>query len=102
MGRYERSSDVNDKPSYEMASGNYAIWYSKSGSWMIGRSDNIGGRSFNTGDIFVKEDFGGLFDERNVWNYFDGNKWKTAGKYDINVKIISGTSFFLQNHLSMY
>ena len=93
-GLYIRSSDVNDKPSYEMASGNYAIWYNKSGSWMIGRTDFIGASIAKTGDIFVNE--GGLFDERSVWHYFDENEWKTAGKNDVTVECIPGTFVFLQ------
>ena len=40
-GRYERSNDVNGKPSYKI--GERAIWYNKEiNNWIIGYFDSIG------------------------------------------------------------
>ena len=94
MGRYERSSNVNGIPSYKMASGEFAIWYSTSRSWIIGLIKDIGS---NTGNIFVKKGFGRFFHKRNVWSYFNDNQWKTTGTNDVTVICISGTIMFLQN-----
>ena len=89
-GRYERSSDINKKPSYKM--GDVAIWYNELDSWMIGSTDNLGSKY---GFIYAVDDFRGLKDDKNVWKYCSGHEWKTAGTNDITVEWMSGNSKFL-------
>ena len=64
-GKYERSSDVNGKPSYK--NDDNAIWYSKeNNNWMVGTIDDIGGIN---GFVYARDDFGGLTDKKNLWKY---------------------------------
>ena len=91
-GRYERSSDVNGKPSYR--NDDNAIWHYGENKWMIGSIDNLGS---TTGGIYAVDNLGGLTDEKNEWKYWD-NGWKT-GKNDITVECISGTSKVLKTLL---
>ena len=80
-GIYQRSSDVNGKPSYIM--GRQAIWYHPdSNHWSVGNINDLGSKCSG---IFTKNDFGGLTDERNVWYYLNGT-WKTAETNDIIIK----------------
>ena len=88
-GRYERSFDVNGKPSYKKD--NYAIWYNIFGFWKIGPIEKLGS---HTAYISAKDKFGGLTDGNNVWKYTYAKKWKTAGTYDITVECTSGNSKF--------
>ena len=89
-GRYEISCNVNKKPSYKM--GGVAIWYNELDSWMIGPTDKLGSKD---GFIHTIDDFGGLKDDRNIWKYWNGHEWKTAGTNDITVEWMSGNSKFL-------
>ena len=92
-GRFERSDDVNGKPSYKKGescwycwnSHEYAIWYSKdiNGYWMLGDFDSIGS---DEGGIIAQNEFEGLTDERNNWYYTFNDKWIKAEKNDIVVK----------------
>ena len=75
-GTYERSSDVNEKPSYKLDE--KAIWYNTV-NWIIG---GIGSLGNSNGYIFTNTKFRALTDEKNVWNYYD-DEWKTAETNDI-------------------
>ena len=83
-GRYEKYREVNGKPSYKMKE--RAIWHlSDDNHWMIGKIDNIGN---DMGSFYAKDNFGGLCDSKNLWNFFTGDerdKWKIAEKNDIVV-----------------
>ena len=96
-GTYERSTDVNGKPSYKKDDD--AIWYDREDRWVIGSIKYLGS---TTGDIKAKDDFEGLTDENNVWKYYDGNEWKPAGTNDITVECTSGTSKFLKTSLNLW
>ena len=66
-GNYARSSYVNGKPSFKM--GEQAIWYNTEyNEWLIGSIDYLGQK---IGQIYTKNEFGGLTNEQNVWKYFD-------------------------------
>ena len=95
-GTYERSSDINGKPCYKK--GDDAIWYyPELNEWMIGSISSLG--SSRRG-IKTKDKFGGLGDDRNTWEYWNGDEWKTAGPNDITAKCTSGTStLFFGRHV---
>ena len=85
-GSFKRSSDVNEKPSYmgDKQHLPYAIWYAEE-AWWIGSIANLGEP---IGVIYTKDNFDGLDFENIVWNYWNGNEWKTAGTYDISFECI--------------
>ena len=95
-GTYERSTDVNGKPSY--MKDDDAIWYDRKDHWVIGSVKNLGD---SVGGIKAKDDFEGLTDENNVWNYAD-DEWKPAGTNDITVECTSGTPKFLLPFLHLW
>ena len=76
-GTYERSSDVNEKPSYNLDE--TAIWYNteEAENWIIGPIYYLG-----TSKGYIYTENKTLTDEKNVWRYYDG-EWKTAGTNDI-------------------
>ena len=88
-GRFEISSYVNDKPSYKK--GDKAIWYDGVNAWMIGAIDNLGS---TTGSLYAIDDFGGLTDTKNVWNFVDNGEWNTTKTNDITIECTIGTSKF--------
>ena len=94
-GRYKRSSDVNGKPSYRKD--DKAIWYIKRNQWLIGDLEDLGSAK---GSIYAKNDFGGLTDEKNVWNYSYNKYTARAARNDITVECTSGTSKLLKTHFS--
>ena len=91
-GRYKRSSDVNGKPSYRKD--DKAIWYIKCNQWLIGDLADLGS---TRGSIYAKDDFGGLTDEKNSWEFKFPNGWQTAKTNDITVECTSGTSKLSKN-----
>merc|ERR1711935_634521 len=82
-GVYELTDEeINGKPTYKK--GLYGIWYDDRGQWLLG---DIAGLGSSTGAIHsIKNDFEGIIDPRNVWKYYTGNEWKTAGTNDVNVQ----------------
>ena len=69
-GTYEKSTDVNGKPSYTSCK-NYVIWYLDIHNlWMIGPISDIG----SVGFMGAFDNFGGLTDEKNIWIYNDQTK----------------------------
>ena len=68
-GDYEISTMPNGHTSW--INGVYAIWYN-SGYWLVGPLDNIG--EF-VGYMFASNDFYGLTDDENEWNYLYYSSW---------------------------
>ena len=94
-GRYERSSVVNGKYSYKKY--DKAIWLdNEQHSWMIGDLKDLGS---TTGFLYARDDFGGVNDENNVWNYWNGDEWKTSGTNDVTVECTPGTFKFFKKLL---
>ena len=89
-GQYEKVIDINGKPSYKKD--DKGIWYNKD-RWIIGLIADIG---TERGYVYTRNINGGLIDEKNVWEYWNGNEWTTAGTNDITVKCTSGTLKFLR------
>ena len=95
VGIYYESSNFDGKPSYK--TDDLAIWYNKEANvWFIGKHENLGSLK---GGIFAVDEFGGLTDEKNVWKYWNGDEWKTAGSNEITVGCESGNSQFLLNSI---
>ena len=69
-GDYEISIMPNGQTSW--INGDYAIWYN-SGYWLIGNLAYIG--QLDGLYIYAINDFYGLTDDENVWNYWDGSGW---------------------------
>ena len=71
------------KPSYKR--GDDAIWYyPEFNEWMIG---SIGSLGSSKRGVKTKNEFGGLTDENNNWEYFGkGQVMKEAQPDDINVQ----------------
>ena len=78
-GSFKRSSDVNEKPSYMGKYQQGAIWYAEE-AWWVGPIANLGKAD---GVIYTKDDFDRLDFENIIWNYWNGNEWKTAEKDDV-------------------
>ena len=68
-GDYEISIMTNGQTSW--INGDYAIWYN-SGYWLVGNLAKIG---VLDGNMFAVNDFHGLTDDENEWNYWDGSSW---------------------------
>ena len=85
-GSFNRSSDVNEKPSYMGTYQQGAIWYAEE-AWWVGSIDNLGKA---IGVIYTKDDFDRLDFKNIVWNYWNGNEWKTAGTYDVSFECKPG------------
>ena len=68
-GDYEISIMPNGQTSW--INGDYAIWYN-SGYWLIGNLAVIGEFA---GYMYAINDFYGLTDDENEWNYWDGSSW---------------------------
>ena len=78
-GRYEKHKEINGRPSYKMDG--KAIWYlSNLNVWIIGHIENIGNR---VGCFYTKDNFGGLCDSKNVWNFTNNTK---VNNFDIVVR----------------
>ena len=80
QGLYQIYDPYNGKPSWTLDP--YAIWYSLEYGWLIGDLDNIGQ---NIAEIYATDDYGGLDDINNQWNYYDGSTWVAASPNDINI-----------------
>jgi hypothetical protein len=68
-GDYELSIMLNGQTSW--INGEYAIWY-YSGYWVVGNLVDIGSNAIY---MHTSNDFYGLTDEENEWNYLDGSSW---------------------------
>ena len=81
-GVYERSSDLNGKPTFKME--NKAIWWVQEGYWVISTIEDFGKPS---GWIYSQSQHG-LTDSRNTWFHFvyDNDEWTTleAGLNDFD------------------
>ena len=73
-GDYQISKTVNGKPSWK--SGENAIWYDPRGAWIIGYWNKLG---TDDGEFYTSNDYGGITDNRNIWNYTPGT---SPGKGD--------------------
>ena len=90
QGIYQISDRINGKPSWTSVSNaipswtsvSNAIWYSLNFGWLIGTQDNIGGDICR---IYGADDYGGLDDTNNQWNYYDGSDWVLATPNEINI-----------------
>ena len=81
-GSYKLSNIVNGRPSWTSISTSKGIWYSQeSNLWMLGNLEDLGE---TMGYIYTINEYGGPDNITNVWNYWDGNSWVTAGSNDIN------------------
>ena len=69
-GDYKISIMPNGQTSW--INGDYAIWYN-SGYWLIGSLSSIG--QLQGWYMFAINDFYGLTDDENEWNYRDGISW---------------------------
>ena len=95
-GIYFVSEDVNGKPSWiQMEKYNpswiidsSAIWYNADiDSWFIGLLDYLGSKNASVWpSLYTKNEFGGLTDKRNKWNYFNEINWIQANPNDIAVQ----------------
>ena len=79
--------------------GVYAIWYN-SGYWLVGPLDNIG--EF-VGYMFASNDFYGLTDDENEWNYLYYSSWysptdPTDIKVGFSQKVMAEFSNFSNCH----
>ena len=77
-GRYEKYKEVNGRPSYKMDE--RAIWYHPRNLWIIGLIEHIGNK---VGCFYTMDNFGGLCDSKNVWNFTDTTK---VNNFDIVVR----------------
>ena len=84
QGLYQISNQTNGKPSWILDP--YAIWYSLEYGWLIGELDDIGQ---NICYIYANDDYGGLDDTNNQWNYVDGSNWISASANDIFINCTS-------------
>ena len=84
-GDYQISDTVNGKPSWKSDAN--AIW-NWNGNWMIGYRNKLGE---NDGELTAPDNYEGLTDNRNVWNYYDNliDRWITPS--DSNDVIISSS-----------
>ena len=92
QGMYHISDAINGKESW--TSNSHAIWYSLEYGWLIGDLDNIGE---NVCYIYANDDYGGLDDTNNQWNYHDGSSWIPASANDIFINCTSKN--FFQNKM---
>ena len=87
QGIYHNSSMVNGKPSWTSIS--QAIWYNQQwNSWCVGNLDYIG-----LSIAGMKSDDGKQcpFDlQSEMWFYWDGNVWTSAGVGEITVACMNG------------
>ena len=88
QGMYQISDPINGKPSWISVSN--AIWYSLSFGWLIGTLDAIGE---DLCLIYAADDYGGLDDTNNQWNYYDGSNWVSATSNEININCTSKDLF---------
>ena len=84
QGLYQISNQTNGKPSWTLDP--YAIWYSLEYGWLIGDLADIGQ---NIAAIYALDNYGGLDDNNNQWNYHDGSNWVAASPNDINIDCTS-------------
>ena len=94
QGMYQISDPINGKPTWILPP--YAIWYnSEHGDWLIGFLDDIGQ---NLCTFYASDDYGGLDDSNNQWNYWhswDGN-FVSAGANDVNITCTSNNIFLAE------
>ena len=88
QGIYLISDQINGKPSWTSVLN--AIWYSLSFGWLIGPQYVIGE---DLGFIYSADDYGGLDDTNNQWNYYDGSNWVSATPNEININCTSKNIF---------
>ena len=102
-GSYESEGIFNGKPSWK--SDNYAIWYSlEYTGWLIGETFYTKDRK-NTGMIYASNDFSGVTDNNNQWEYINGNSWNIpSDPNDIQITCMDGkyNSFTILLYLSMF
>ena len=97
-GIYKQSSIVKEYPRFQKEDGK-AIWYnvqsnkwpSQSDRWMIGPQGNIG--QYVGSDFYTKNKHGGLTHKENVWKYWNGKKFKTAGPNDIVINCLPDSKY---------
>ena len=86
-GDYKISEIVNGKPSWK--SGENAIWYAPvDNNWLIGYLNKLGE---DDGEFFAPNNYGGLTDNRNVWNYYNNTDSTWITPSDSNDVIISSS-----------
>ena len=98
-GIYFVSDDVNGKPSWIQKEENpswivdnrtisSAIWYNADiNSWFIGLLDYLGSKNVSVlPSLYTENEFEGLTDKRNKWNYFNGSNWIPANPNGIAVQ----------------
>ena len=78
-GDYEISIMLTGYTSW--INGDYAIWYN-SGHWLIGNLAYIGELG---GFMYAINDFHGLTDDENEWNYWDGSWTSPTDPSDIQI-----------------
>ena len=84
-GEYKQSSFLSE-PCFIQNAGFNAIWYdSKNKRWIIGSVSDIGSGSGNIYTERTVDSFGGLTDDRHIWYYSSGNKWKEIPSDDIKI-----------------
>ena len=83
---YQIADPINGKQSWTLDP--YAIWYSLEWGWLIGELDDIGE---DVCAFYAFDDYGGLDDTNNQWNYWDGSNWISAGANDVNITCTSNT-----------
>ena len=84
IGDYEISIMPNGQTSW--INGDYAIWHN-SGVWLIGDLAFIGEL---TCWIYAFNDFFGLTDDDNEWNYWDGNNWSSpTDQSDVQITCVN-------------
>lgn len=88
---YQISDPINGKQSWTLSP--YAIWDNGYKRWIIGNLHEIGQ---NVAFIYANDDYEGLDDDNNQWNYWDGSNWITAGANDVNITCISNDIFLVE------
>ena len=91
-GNYEREGIFNGKPSWK--NDNYAIWYSSEYTgWLIGETYYTLHRK-EIGMIYASDDFSGVTDSSNQWEYINENSWKIpSDPNDIQITCLDGKYF---------
>ena len=105
QGEYQRSSNVNGKPSWKHSkNNNRAIWFdSVDNEWKIGDSHDIG-EKFSK---ITTDDGQGSFDLHQIssdkWKIFEiGEGWKKIGPGDVTVQCKGNFEIFFNIFLKMH
>jgi hypothetical protein len=80
---YQISNDLVDgKPSWISGSGSKAVWYTNN-DWLIGPLRHLGD---HVADFHVDETSLNVTDNRNIWQYWNGNSWiSSSDQNDVKV-----------------